>query len=121
MKSNYKVVIGLIVVITFFILLIKKIPTNNEIVKNTNSTFSEMSFYGYVINKYIDTNNHNYPILIIKSLNDSNFIKLDLLREVSGFYTDVNKKDTVFKELNSMDVYKIENKDTIHFKEVEFR
>jgi hypothetical protein len=59
-------------------------------------------FYSVIINKYTDSNQHNYNTLLIKDLNSENEIKIYMVNESGGFYSRIFKGDTIFKEKGSL-------------------
>ena len=107
---KYKgILIGIIFVILFLIIINKIVDcSHNDYCKE----FGKQKFNGKIVNKYIDTNNHNYQMLIIQKydLRDSLAFNTDL----SGFYDYIKTNDTVEKVENSNEI-KIINRDTSFF------
>lgn len=59
-------------------------------------------FNSVIVNKYTDSNQHNYNTLLIKDLNSNNKIKIYIQNESGGFYSRISKGDTICKEKGSL-------------------
>ena len=73
---------------------------------------------GIVIKKYIDSNQHSFPI--IEWENKLKLIDtLNLVRDTSNLFSVIKPFDTIKKELNSI-IIKIKRKDTAFERAIDF-
>lgn len=66
-------------------------------------TLENLSYRGVVINKFIDSTQHNYPTIVIKKMDNSRF-KFDLTHDKSGIYNFLLIGDTIVKRKESYQI-----------------
>jgi len=92
--SKYK-----IIQLLFFIALLLYMwfaPSSNE--KNClhSRNVKNFSYKGVITDKYVDTNNHSYPILIVDESTE-----IDLTNEISGLFDYIRISDKIEKKSGS--------------------
>ncbi len=87
--------------ITFIVLLIRlflSFPSFNDA---ACSRFKEFKSYKYdylVLNKYLDSNEHSYPTLILQDGKGNKFPNQDLIMDNSGLFDFLNIGDSIKKK-----------------------
>ncbi len=96
------------IVIVKFISTVKKLNPD----KKASEYYREDVFSGLVLNKYIDSKQHNYKTLIVGNDNKEHRILFDF--EIGGLYEFIQIGDSIFKKKDTLDVRLKRNKmDTI--------
>jgi hypothetical protein len=96
-----------LLIIGVFILIILFLHFNNDFffsraICHEKKEMTNYYFNSIVINKYIDSTQHNYNTLLIKDLTTFKELKIYVVNESSGFYSVVNKGDTIVKAIGSL-------------------
>lgn len=105
MKKYYKIVIPGILLVLFLIKIIPLMNINSRCV--TYDDFLNESFYGRVINKYIDSSQHSYMTVEILNLKDSVVKKLILDFDTTNLFNVLKLKDTIYKKKNDDSLFRI--------------
>lgn len=69
-----------------------------------------LEFYGQVILRFRDYDNHNYNALVIEDFKSRKNIKIFFINEKSGSYNLINTEDTLAKKSNSLIINNISQK-----------
>lgn len=69
-----------------------------------------LDFYGQVIRKFKDYENHNYNALVVEDFNSRKSTKIFFINEKSGSYNLINTEDTLKKNSNSLIIINISQK-----------
>lgn len=64
---------------------------------------------GSRLRKFIDKSDHSVPKVIVRHLDGNQLDTLDFLMEKSGVFDVLNESDTIFKSINSLELYKMMN------------
>ena len=106
MKEN---ILGIIIVLLFFLLLYLTLPSDEEVRENNRINFINLSFRGVVYDKFIDKSEHSFPIVIIKSIEDTIVYKINFARESNSMFDSLNTLDTVYKNRGENVIYSKRN------------
>ena len=108
MKIEYKVVTNLVVFFVFILIAYLNLKRDsNNISKIRNEIYEQFKyqkFNGLVIKKYLDSNDHECPHLVIENFNNTLYDNLFSF-DSSGFYNFIKLNDTVKKDSGSLDIY----------------
>ena len=69
--------------------------------------FEAERWYGVVIRKFIDANDHSLPILTIRSI-QGDFLNVSMFR-IEHIYDEINLGDTISKQKGSNDIFRCTN------------
>ena len=105
-----KSILGVIIVLLFFLLLYLTLPSDKEVRENNRTNFINLSFRGVVSDKFIDKSEHSFPIVIIKSIEDTIVYKINFARESNSLFDSINTMDTVYKNKGENVIYSKRNK-----------
>jgi|SRR5690606_9468421 len=96
------------IVIYKFINGVRKLVPN----KKASEYYSEDQYYGIVMDKFIDREQHNYKTIIIRNENYERSVLFDF--EIGGLYEFIEIGDSISKNVNSLDFQLVrEGLDTI--------
>ena len=79
-----------------------EVPSPKIDPKEIIDLYREESYSGKVLDRYIDTDQHNYHKIILEENNNERIILMDW--EIGGLFNFVQKGDTLHKESGSLDV-----------------
>jgi len=96
-------VIGLILLLIGFILFIWLNPTMGERVCKFYEEDKNYGYEGDVVNKYIDSLNHSYPIVVFGP-GYKGTERIDYTHDVSGLFEFIQVGDKVIKKKGTYDV-----------------
>jgi hypothetical protein len=109
---NYLKITHTVNFIVFFIILMNQRSCIEGHPCREQNFFYEQRYSGYVLKRYIDTNNHNFKVVIIKGLSDPIIFAVDN----SGFFSFVKPGDFIDKEKKSKFLIVIRGKTKTQFK-----
>lgn len=120
MKKLKSLIVGTIIVITFF-WGIPYFLINNQEEANCHSyhEFLSIHFDGMIIDKYIDQYEHLYPTIILRQNEMEKPYKFRIINEKSNLYDFLKVGDIISKDTNGNEVRIIRGNDTI-YKEIDF-
>jgi len=99
--------LGLIVILKFTDRVKELVPD-----KKASKYYSEDQYFGIVIDKFIDRDQHNYKTVVIKNLKETRKVLFDF--EIGGLYDFIEVGDSISKNINSLDFRLIrEDLDTV--------
>lgn len=78
---------------------------------------SEINLHAFVVDKYLDSTNHQYQTLIFKDLNSGKHERVYFINDTGMFYSSVCVGDTIIKEKGSLIINNISKNriDTMKF------
>lgn len=99
-----KSVICLVLVILFLGYFVYKLPSYNDVNCSYLKEFKNSNFDGFVVEKYIDSTQHSFPIIKIMN-KDNSMVELNLIRDSSNSFFNFNVGDTVIKKSGEKGLY----------------
>lgn len=102
------IIVTLVLIWSFLIIWLIE-PTNSRINSGLYKDFLDLSFYGVVDTKFIDTSNHSYPTLVLRFLDKDSVLSINLIGEKSGLYNEIHISDTLLKAKNDSIVFRKSN------------
>ena len=100
LKAN---LIGGIIFIILFLIFIWLQPSIKDINCSHFKTLKNVSYKGVVINKFIDSTQHNYPIVVVRQI-DNSIYKFDLTHDRSGLYRFLQIGDSIVKSKGAYNI-----------------
>jgi uncharacterized ion transporter superfamily protein YfcC len=105
--------LSLLIIIILMTIAVYFLPSNKEMLDKDRSEVKNWDLNGVVVDKYIDEQNHNYEILVIKDIKSNISVKNIFNNDESIFFEYVQINDTLKKEAGSLKIcIKRNNKDT---------
>jgi len=89
---------------------------NRSVHCNERDAMKNCEFYGAVVEKFKDSENHNFNSLIVFDSGTKLKIKLYFINEKSGFYNSVSSGDTLVKIKDSISIKNISTQKTFNLK-----
>lgn len=101
-----KIIYIVLFLVLFFGLIKVFLPGLNDSPCILTDNFNKLDINGIVIKKYIDSDQHSYPILKIRSNNGlDTVLTINLVLEKSGLFERINPLDTLYKHKDSNEIY----------------
>jgi len=102
--SKKQILVSFIAIIGLIYLSYYIFPSQNEALCREEFYMFNKSFNGIVTKKYIDSSQHNYPIVEYRSSNEQNIKRLNLSLESGFLYNFLQKGDYIEKPSESLAV-----------------
>ena len=100
LKTN--VIAGAVFLLVFIVFFWLQ-PSIKDINCNHFKSLRNVTYNGVVINKFIDSTQHNYPTVVIRQI-DNSIYKFDLTHDKSGLYGFLLIGDTLVKRKGSYNI-----------------
>jgi len=100
MNNRSRNILRIIFIALFIAYLYFILPSGKEVGERLNNNFLKSQFEGVIINKFIDKNEHSYPIIIIKTFENDSIIKINLVRESTNIFDSLIISDSIYKYKN---------------------
>ena len=100
MNNRSRNIISIIFIALFITYLYFKLPSGKDVRERLNNDFLISQFEGVITNKFIDRNEHSYPIIIIKSFENDSLIRINLVRESTNIFDSLIISDSIYKYKN---------------------
>lgn len=71
------------------------------------SEFDSTSFYGIVVNKYLDSTQHSVPIIEVKDFLKKKIVVLDFFGDRSFAFDSIRKGDTLLKDFQNSKIFRV--------------
>jgi hypothetical protein len=115
-----KNIVSVIVLVIFFSWVYFFTPSYNDSQCNKLKDFKKLYINGVVIKKYIDSQEHSYPMIFIKNFNSNDTVNLNLVFDTTNLFNVLKESDTVYKDRNKLDLYISNNGKSVFFNRIDF-
>lgn len=101
--SKKGIIISIISIILVIVFINFITPSTQKKLCQESDRFMRMSLHGVIEEKYIDRDNHDYPIVELKDFQTSETIRLNFILDRSDFFSVVSKGDTISKKKGTIE------------------
>ena len=96
-KSNIKGFVSFLIVASLSGILFYFFNRKINIKCKEFMDFKALSINGKVVNKYYDSTNHSFPVILIRNFQVSDLIQINLANDTIDLFNKVNINDTIIK------------------------
>jgi len=115
-----KIVSGILFFMFFFGLVWLLFPGPNEASCNRQDDFLKLKINGLVLKKYIDKEQHSYPIIEVKDFDSDSVIVINLVCDKSDAFSKINVMDSLIKPTGVNSIFRNINNKLVMIAVVDF-